>query len=271
MIIFLSLLTHNTVNKMRTAHVIFFSPTHTSEKIAKAISKGLCAEQTPLTNLTLDRDDSPITISSSVAIIAIPVYAGRVAPEALKRVKRLRGSQTPTILVAVYGNRDYEDALVELWDVVTPLGLVPLAAGAFVGEHSYSREGMPIAEGRPDATDLQKAENFGKECLKKLQNEEPLSSFYVKGNRPYRYVGPSTPAAPICNDQCSQCGSCIDVCPTGAISQEASGSIITDVNLCIKCCACVKDCPMGARIFDTPYTAKLHEMCKARREPELFL
>ena len=256
---------------MRTTHVIFFSPTHTSEKIAKAISKGLAPEQNNLINLTLNREESPIQISDSVAIIAIPVYAGRVAPEALKRVKRLRGSQTPAILVAVYGNRDYEDALVELWDTVTPLGFVPVAAGAFVGEHSYSRTGMPIAEGRPDATDLQKAEKFGEDCLKKMQEESSAEPFFIKGNRPYRYVGPSTPAAPICNDQCSQCGSCIDSCPTGAISQNDSGDIVTDANLCIKCCACVKDCPQGARIFDTPYTAKLHAMCKERREPELFM
>ena len=90
------------------------------------------------------------------AFIAVPVYAGRVAPIALQRIRRLKGENAPVVLVAVYGNRDYEDALVELRDETTCLGFTPLAAGAFIGEHSYSRPGMPVAEGRPDANDLKR-------------------------------------------------------------------------------------------------------------------
>lgn len=93
------------------------------------------------------------------------MYAGRVAPIALQRLRRLRGNNAPAILITVYGNRDYEDALVELRDETIQLGFTPLAAGAFIGEHSYSRPNMPIAEGRPDITDLQTAEQFGKDCL----------------------------------------------------------------------------------------------------------
>ena len=37
-----------------------------------------------------------------------------------------------------------------------------MAAGAFIGEHSFSRKGMPIAEGRPDESDLKQATEFGK-------------------------------------------------------------------------------------------------------------
>lgn len=59
----------------------------------------------------------------------------------------------------------------------------------FIGEHSYSRPNMPIAEGRPDVTDLQIAEQFGKDCLTKLEKDETLSDFYLKGNIPYRFVG----------------------------------------------------------------------------------
>ena len=51
---------------------------------------------------------------------------------------------------------------------------------------------MPVAEGRPDANDLQIAEQFGKDCLKKLKNSEASADFFIKGNVPYRYVAPST-------------------------------------------------------------------------------
>ena len=107
--------------------------------------------------------------------------------------------------------------------------------------------------------------------LTKLEKDEILSDFYIKGNIPYRFVGPSTPAAPVCTEECFACGECIEVCPTHAIALSDEGKIETEITKCIKCCACVKECPNGARVFDTPYTPMLHQKCAARREPELFI
>lgn len=254
-----------------TNHIVFFSPTHTSAKIARAIGEGIGMGRRMEIDLTTDEGSSPIEIKDAIAVIAVPVYAGRVAPTALQRLRRLKGNHAPAILVAVYGNRDYEDALVELRDETVKLGFTPLAAAAFIGEHSYSRPGMPIAEGRPDAADLQIAYQLGKDSLAKLMKEETLTDFHIKGNVPYRVVGPSTPAAPVCTDECFACGECIELCPTHAIAVSDEGKIETEVGKCIKCCACVKECPNGARVFDTPYTPMLHAKCAARREPELFL
>lgn len=252
-------------------HIVFFSPTHTSAKVARAIGEGIGMGKRMEIDLTTDEGESVIEIKDSIAVIAVPVYAGRVAPVALQRLRRLRGSNAPALLIAVYGNRDYEDALVELRDETVRLGFTPLAAGAFIGEHSYSRPNMPIAAGRPDTDDLQCAEQFGRKSMEKLEKEGLSGDFFIKGNVPYRYVGPSTPAAPVCTDGCFGCGSCIELCPTHAITLNDDGKIATEVAKCIKCCACVKECPNGARVFDTPYTPMLHQKCAARREPELFM
>ena len=104
-----------------------------------------------------------------------------------------------------------------------------------------------------------------------LNNSEAPADFFIKGNVPYRYVAPSTPAAPLCTEECFACGECIENSPTHVIYLNQEGKIETEIAKCIKCCACVKECPNGARIFDTPYTPMLHEKCAARREPELFL
>ena len=69
---------------------------------------------------------------------------------AMERIRMFKGNATPVIPVVVYGNRDYEDALKELSDALSAQGFVPVSAGAFIGEHSYSRKDMPIAAGRPD-------------------------------------------------------------------------------------------------------------------------
>lgn len=147
-------------------HLVFFSPTHTSAKIARAVGDGIGMGRRMETDLTLDESADPIEITNALTVIAAPVYGGRVAPAALKRLKRLKGNNAPAILIAVYGNRDYEDALIELRDTAVELGFTPLSAGAFIGEHSYSTTNMPIAAGRPDASDLQIAFQFGQDSLK---------------------------------------------------------------------------------------------------------
>lgn len=274
-------------------HLVFFSPTHTSAKIARAVGDGIGMGRRMETDLTLDESADPIEITNALTVIAAPVYGGRVAPAALKRLKRLKGNNAPAILIAVYGNRDYEDALIELRDTAIELGFTPLSAGAFIGEHSYSTTNMPIAAGRPDASDLQIAFQFGQDSLNKLIEKTAvtspelqaacklkslggklsilLSSFFIKGTSPYKIVQAGKPACPVCTEACFVCGECVEVCPTHAISISKDGSQIeTDINRCIKCCACVKECPNEARVFHTPFAAILHEKFNTRREPELF-
>lgn len=257
--------------KSDTVLPVFFSPTHTSARIARAIVRGTGLKNTKETDLTCDTSCGSIKITDTLAVIVVPVYGGRVAPIALERIRRLRGNGTPAILAVVYGNRDYEDALVELRDTVLVQGFVPVSAGAFIGEHSYSRPDRPVAEGRPDGEDLKTAEDFGKASVRKWHDRisEP---FFIKGNTPYKPLKPSGPDAPVTRmDHCTLCETCIGLCPTQAIFVNESGEIDTDKNRCIKCCACVKDCPAEARQYETPFTAYLHQNFSARREPETFL
>lgn len=165
--------------------VITFSPTQTSLRVATAVARAWQDLPNDTLDLTCRQLKSPIRLANDcLAIVSVPVYAGRVAPLALTRLKNVLGDATPAILIVTYGNRDYEDALVELRDVLTAQGFLPLAAGAFIGEHSYSRPGMPIAEGRPDAEDCAKAEAFGREARRKGESVGTLTPFFYQGQRP---------------------------------------------------------------------------------------
>ncbi|MEG1749696.1 MAG: ferredoxin family protein [Tannerellaceae bacterium] len=259
----------------KSLHLIYFSPTHSSAKIAYAIAEGLGISTFSESDITLDVEDDQMKIEDELTIVAVPVYGGRVAETAMQRLRSFHARQTPVIPVVVYGNRDYEDALRELCDLTIELGFVPIAAGAFIGEHSFSRPKMPIAAGRPDDADHLAAIRFGKDACTKLRGVaclDKMTPLVVKGNFPYKVKSPSTPQAPVIDeDLCTRCDCCMDVCPTGAITiTEKEGQMVSDPLLCIKCCACVKECPEGARSFDTPYTALLSKNFSARREPELF-
>ncbi|RHJ81478.1 4Fe-4S binding protein [Parabacteroides sp. AM08-6] len=259
----------------RKVHLIYFSPTHTSAKTAYAIAEGMQPEILSESDITYGVPGSTVEIrGDELTVVAVPVYGGRVSETAMERLRVFSGLQAPVVPVVVYGNRDYEDALKELSDKLVAQGFVLVSAGAFIGEHSYSRKDMPIAAGRPDDTDHLKAAHFGHEVLAKLSGLSSLSELEpleIKGNFPYKVKGQSTPQAPVTSEElCTQCEYCIDVCPVAAIS-IVDDRMFSDPATCIKCCACVKECPEGARTFDTPFTAMLHKNFSARREPELFI
>lgn len=258
-----------------TIHLIYFSPTHTSAKIVYAMAEQIGRGNIVETDLTYATPSDKVYVEDSLTILAAPVYGGRIAEAAMERFQQIEANNSPVIPVVLYGNRDYEDALLELCDFSRMLGFTPVAGGAFVGEHSFSRKEMPIAAGRPDVSDLSAATGFMKNIVQKLENYsflKEIPELKVKGHFPYKVKGPSTPAAPVTVEMlCTQCGHCVEICPTQAIRMNSSGGLDSDKTKCIKCCACVKECPQAARIFDTPYTAMLFNNFKVRREPELFL
>lgn len=254
------------------SHLICFSPTHSSHMIGETIQRGVGAEHSEETDLTYENPSGNLEITQAVTIIVVPVYGGRIAETALERMENIHGDGSPAIPVVVYGNRDYDDALLELRDWCVKHGFRPFAAAAFIGEHSYSRQDRPIAAGRPDEEDLLEAMAFGQEVgsrLRLLGCPEEIPEIEVKGNFPYKVKGPKTPQAPETDtERCAKCGFCVEICPVHAIVLDTG--LYTDAGRCIKCCACVKQCPNGARIFDTPYTDMLFKNFSARRKPELF-
>ena len=149
--------------KPETVCTVVFSPTGTSKKIAETVARSIASDAgteaaaLKTIDLTHAAAHSAALSAGAVAVIAAPVYGGHVAPTAAKRLETLRGSGTPAVVIAVYGNRAFEKAAAELAALAARQGFVPVAAAAFVGEHSYSTPETPVAAGRPDAQDLARA------------------------------------------------------------------------------------------------------------------
>ncbi|BCS97517.1 (Fe-S)-binding protein [Desulfoluna limicola] len=264
---------------IEAAHLICYSPTRTTFTTLEAIADGMKLPATRSLDLTLPAQapNDEIVILSDVAIIGVPVYAGRVAPVAAKRLKSIKGNNTPAVIVVVYGNRHYDDALMELKKLAEGSGFVIVAAAAFIGEHSYSSPEKPVAAGRPDGEDKHAARQFGAQVKTKLNAARDLSGLPpldLPGTLPEGpYMGPSNIAPETDPELCTLCGQCAECCPTGAIT--VSEAITTDASLCTFCCACLKTCPEDAIRIGFPKVLEkvdlLYTHCQARREPELFL
>lgn len=283
--------------KPETVCTVVFSPTGTSKKIATAVARGIAsrAEEDPAEAAALKTIDlthaaaqSATLPADTVAVIAAPVYGGHVAPTAVKRLETLRGAGTPAVIIAVYGNRAFEKAAAELAELASRQGFVPVAAAAFVGEHSYSTDTAPIAAGRPDAQDLAQAAAFGAAVRQKLAAETPapidaaklkdlrtpllpMLRFirFVVGYRRRQKKNPVVYLPAGDAGRCTHCGRCAAICPTQAIAR--GDEVHTDPARCIRCCACVKGCPVGARTFETPFATALARSFTRRKPPVMLL
>ncbi len=259
--------------------LVYFSPTRTTKRIMESIAQGIKAQTVTHIDLTLpDAHNQMAEIDGdTLTLIGAPVYAGRLPAIAVRRLQRVLGNDTPAVIVVVYGNRAYEDALLELQDMTMARGFIPIAGAAFIGEHSYSTAAMPIAPGRPDAEDIARAIAFGQQIRQQwMETTREMIPVDVPGAFPYRErkPAPETPPTPITiADLCTLCGDCAAVCPTAAIT--VGDAVITKASACIQCCACMRVCPTSARVMEDPRilrtAAWLYENHSARKEPEVFM
>ncbi len=264
--------------KIKSLKLVCFSPTGTTRAIVQGIARGINQGTGELTDITTpDARKTQIQASEEeLLIIGVPVYMGRVPALITEWLHTIKARNTPAVCVVVYGNRAYDDALLELKDILTKCGCVPVAGAAYIGEHSFSSSEIPTAEGRPDKSDLRQAESFGQKIQEKLNAITSVSQdtdLSFPGFHPYRWDGKLWDVDFIAvGDGCIQCGICAEGCPAGAIDSENSRMI--DKEKCITCCACIKNCPQKARTMKPGLVKdaaiRLNNLYKERKEPVFF-
>ena len=265
--------------KIRSVKLVYFSPTGTTQKVVRGIARGIghgSVEELDITTPAA-REQALRVSQDDLLILGVPVYMGRVPALLMEWLHAVRAQNTAAVPVVVYGNRTYEDALLELADILSGCGCRPIAGAAFVGEHSFSDAETPTAQGRPDEDDLQHAESFGRLVQEKfytIVSVDDVIDIAFPGCRPYR----GDPALwtvdfIAVSDACSQCGTCAEICPVGAIDPENSSLI--DIKKCITCCACIRNCPEHAMSMKPgpvkDAQLRLHTLYAERKEPECFL
>ena len=272
---------------IKTVHAVYFSGTGTTEKVVTTLAKDLAERlgagyEACCFNLPEARKQALSFGPEDLAVVGTPVYAGRVPNLLLPYIRdMIHGEGTLAVPVVLYGNRNYDDGLMELRNVLRDNGFCPVSAGAFVGEHSFSRI---LGAGRPDGEDMALVGELGEKTADKVRGltELPGEAVHVNGCDPIRpYYTPRDrhgnpinilPVKPKTSDACTQCGLCAQQCPLGAIDAEDAHQV---PGKCMKCNRCVKHCPVGAKYFDDPaflsHVAMLEQNFTEPKENEVYL
>ena len=260
------------MTKITKVWAVSFTGTGNTQKVVRTAAKAACEKL----NCAYEEYDFSLPAArarelsftdNDLVVFGTPVYAGRVPNVLLPFLtKNIKGGGALAIPVVTYGNRNFDDGLMELRNIMIANGLTPIAGGAFVGEHSFS---TTLGAGRPDPSDLALVEELGAKAADKVlagntaapvtvEGEDPIRTYYTPRDRngnPINIlkVKPKTDTA-----KCINCGLCARICTMGSIDPQ---DVTSATGICIKCCACVKRCPKGAKYYDDAgYLYHQHEL-----------
>ncbi len=250
-------------------YTMYFSPTGGTKKLLGILAGEL---GTPMEmDFSLPGEDYGMYRfePGDVCFVGVPSFGGRVPRIALENLTRVRANRAAAVAVVSYGNRAYEDTLLELRKALEGCGFRVVAGVAAVAEHSI----MPqYGAGRPDERDCRELKAMAGKIGEKLLKPASWKDFFVPGRVPYKeyHTIPMTPEA---DRSCKRCGLCAAGCPARAIPREHPDQ--TDSTRCISCMRCVRICPEHGRkvnkMMVLAASMKLRRACAGRKDNELFL
>ena len=271
------------VNKL---HLIYFSPSGSTEKVVRKIASAIPALPVETHNLlTPASRKNRYDFGPNDLVIMGSMTAGKLFTLSDELFACLHGDNTPFIGVITYGNTYYGIALKEMLKRAQGQGFCVAALGAFVSRHSMDTS---IAEGRPDSRDEAIMTDFGHKAWEKVQSgdyelhTQPPTSWtdwelgrqvvaYREEHPDEPYALPKDCKAKAISDDCIKCGTCVRNCPVDAIDIEHK---TFDLDKCIGCWGCINRCPKHAITSTSKQVADIMKSigtaATARLEPDIF-
>lgn len=248
-------------------HALYFSPTGGTKKVLDVICSAWDCQNEYVNLSDISKADISISFDENdICIVAVPSFSGRVPQFIIPILQQLHGNKTKAILICTYGNRAFDDTLLELKDTLEQADFLCYCAIAAVTRHSV----MPkYGAGRPDFDDIEELKQYAVQCWEILN--KPSTPMDIPGNRPYRdYI--SIPIHPKADRHCNECGLCYRKCPVHAIPD--SNYRKCDPDICISCLQCVTVCPKNARHVNAlilkAAEIKMKKLCSGHKPNLLF-
>lgn len=283
----------NKLGDVMKVNAVYFSATETTKKVVCRICKNLInacynkkEQQKDVQFKVIDftsldvRKEKFNFDENDIVVIGVPTIAGRVPNLLLPFLNSIDGNNAICIPIVTFGNRNFDDSLIELSEIMKKNSFNIIAAGAFVGEHSFSNI---LAKDRPDKKDFMIIDEFSNKVSDKILKGNFNMISEISGEVPYRnYFAPQDRYGNKINfisikpntklEICNDCKICYEVCPLKSIDYNNVSNVS---GKCMKCCACIKKCPNNAKYFDDKgyvyHKEELEALYYKRKEPVYFL
>lgn len=264
---------------------VYYSATGNTQRVTESIAQKISEEwNTPfhVFDFSYPKNRAPQSYGpNDLVVFGTPAYAGRIPNKILPFIQTLfQGNGALAVPVVTFGNRSFDNALIELREELEQHGFHTIAAGAFPAQHAFSDK---LAKGRPDDGDMEIIARFADDIAGKVRTlthipepvfvpgTEPIAGYYTPlgiDGKPAAFLK----AKPKTRETCTDCKACVAVCPMGSIDFDNPALV---PGVCIKCHACVKACPLQSKYFDDPaflsHVAMLEQTYGERAKVEVFL
>lgn len=258
--------------------VLYFSAAGTTKRVAKAVARGLACETNFVDITPFAARSKPFSPTADLLVLAVPVYGLRIPKPVAQFLGQLQGQNTPFAAICVYGNIRWGAAPAQIARLAQQAKLQLIAMGIMIGQHTFASKKFPVALGRPDETDLKKAEEFGHNISAKLAAGQLSIPAIPKSLLPANMAYPPNTGLrfvvrqPTVNKAlCTRCGLCPVNCPTAAIDPR---TLQIRETRCLRCGACVAVCNYKARSIGFRFSLAGHvvtRMGAKRKEPLFFV
>ena len=268
-------------------HLVYFSPSGTTEKTVRTIASGIEGLEAETHNLLpYASRRKTYSFGSDDLVVMGTMTAGKLFTLSDELFACLEADNTPFIGAVTYGNEYYGISLTEMRERAESRGFRVAALGAFPVQHSSVPE---FGTGRPDGKDKEIMRDFGRRAYEKIKSGDcslhnvPGTNWsgikevdelvaYREAHKDEQYEFPRDWKVKEISGACIKCGTCVRNCPTNAIDIEAK---TFDLDKCIACWACINRCPKHAVTSISPQRIeianKFMNVFTKRLEPDTFL
>ncbi|MDY0212619.1 MAG: 4Fe-4S binding protein [Desulfuromonadaceae bacterium] len=272
---------------MRTHYIAYFSPAGTTRSVAQMIEAALHKHGIKAVVLDLAPHGGADMAALAAGVetdaclwLGTPVYVDHAVPQVLDFIAALpQGSEGATVVpFATWGAVCSGVTLLEMAQLLKKRGWATVGAAKVLAQHSSLWESAkPLGAGHPDADDAGKMGTLVEAVLHKLGTTpvapldtellDYLPATYAAEawgkslNLTKAMLGKHQPD----RSKCNACGTCVEICPTGAFTWEDGYPMVG--GSCVRCHQCTRHCPQQAFAYPgTIMDTRLHEM--AAQSPE---